>query len=301
MENSKILYGKPVAEAVYQRIQEKINDMKSHGITPGLVVVLVGEDPASQVYVRKKGKMCEKLGLVSETIHLNATTSEEELLNLINKLNNDSRYHGILVQLPLPAQIDEKKVILSIDPAKDVDCFHPQNVGLLVSGNPYVLPCTPAGIMEILKYYNIETQGKHVVVLGRSNIVGKPMANLLMQKNKEANATVTVVHSRTKNIADITRSADIIIAAIGQPEFLKADMVSESAVIVDVGINRVSADNEKGYRLAGDVAFEEIHGKVQSITPVPGGVGPMTIAMLMNNTLTAAEKQTGFSGGSEQP
>jgi methylenetetrahydrofolate dehydrogenase (NADP+)/methenyltetrahydrofolate cyclohydrolase len=291
MENSKLLAGKTVAEHVFRRIEHNLELFRTDGIAPGLVVILVGNDPASQVYVRKKGKTCEKLGLHSKTIFLDESTSEDELLNIIDELNHDASFNGILVQLPLPKQIDDNKIILSIDPAKDVDCFHPQNVGLLVSGNPYVLPCTPAGIVEILKFYEIETSGKHAVVLGRSNIVGKPMANLLIQKNKDANATVTVAHSRTKNIPELAREADILIAAIGQPEFVKADMVKEGAVVIDVGINRIDADTEKGYRLVGDVAFEEVARKASAITPVPGGVGPMTIAMLMQNTLKAAAKQ----------
>jgi len=299
MEDFKLLLGKNVADAVYQRIEGQLDFLKMKDVIPGLVVVLVGDDPASQVYVRKKGKTCEKLGMHSKTIMLDASTSEEELLHLIGSLNQDPAFHGILVQLPLPKQIDENKVILAIDPQKDVDCFHPQNVGLLVSGKPYVLPCTPAGITEMLKFYEIETVGKHAVVLGRSNIVGKPMANLLIQKNKEANSTVTVAHSRTVNIPELTRQADILIAAIGQPEFVKADMVKNGAVVIDVGINRVDADNEKGYRLVGDVAFEEVAQKTTAITPVPRGVGPMTIAMLMQNTLTAAARQRNLELPSE--
>lgn len=291
MENEKLLKGKPVAEHIYQQVTEKLTLLKEKGILPKLTVVLVGEDPASKVYVSRKEKTSKKLGMDSETIHLPETTSEEELLKLIDRLNQDVNTHGILVQLPLPGHIDENKVLLAIDPDKDVDCFHPRNVGLLVSGKPYVLPCTPAGIVEILKFYKIETEGKHAVIIGRSNIVGKPMANLLLQKNKSANATVTVVHSRTQNLADFTRQADIVIAAMGRAEFVKADMVKEGAVVIDVGINRVDADNEKGYRLVGDVAFEEVLPKVSAITPVPGGVGPMTIAMLMHNTLTAAAHQ----------
>jgi len=288
MANSKILYGKEVAEAVYTRIEKYLQTLKDNNVQPGLIVVLVGNDPASQVYVRKKGKTCEKLGIHSKTIHLEDSITEQELLTLIYELNDDPQYHGILVQLPLPSQIDENKVIMAIDPAKDVDCFHPQNVGLLVSGKPYVLPCTPAGIVEMLNYYDVQTEGKHVVVIGRSNIVGKPMANLLVQKNKNANATVTIAHSRTKNIEEYIRQADILIAAIGQPEFVKQDMISEGVVVIDVGINRVDADNEKGYRLTGDVAFDEVLEKVSAITPVPRGVGPTTIAMLMMNTIKAA-------------
>ena len=223
------------------------------------------------------------------SLKLPAETGEKDLLDLIKKLNNDPNYHGILVQLPLPDQINESKVIDLINPLKDVDCFHPANVGKLVSGKPYVLPCTPAGIMKLLQYSDISTEGKHVVIIGRSNIVGKPMANLLVQKSAQANATVTVVHSRTKDIANYTRQADILIAAMGRANFVTDDMIKEGVVIIDVGINRVSADNEKGYVLAGDVDFEKVLPKVSKITPVPGGVGPMTIAMLLKNTLTAAE------------
>jgi methylenetetrahydrofolate dehydrogenase (NADP+)/methenyltetrahydrofolate cyclohydrolase len=254
----------------------------------------VGNDPASKVYVGRKEKTSKKLGMDSETIYLPEETTEQELLDLISRLNDDPQVHGILVQLPLPQHIDEQKVILHIHPDKDVDCFHPRNVGLLVSGDPYVLPCTPAGIVEILKYYKIEVQSKHAVVIGRSNIVGKPMANLLLQKNEHANATVTVVHSRTKDLAEHTRRADILIAAMGRPRFVTADMIKEGAVVIDVGINRVAADNEKGYALVGDVDYERALPRVAAITPVPGGVGPMTIAMLMRNTLNVAARQNGI-------
>jgi methylenetetrahydrofolate dehydrogenase (NADP+)/methenyltetrahydrofolate cyclohydrolase len=291
----KLLKGKPVAEAVYQRITTDLEKLKAQNVLPKLTVILVGNDPASKVYVSRKEKTSKKLGMDSETIYLPEETTEQELLDLISRLNEDPQVHGILVQLPLPKHIDEQKVILHIHPDKDVDCFHPRNVGLLVSGNPYVLPCTPAGIVEILKYYKIEVQGKHAVVIGRSNIVGKPMANLLLQKNEWANATVTVVHSRTKDLAEHTRRADILIAAMGRPKFVAADMIKEGAVVIDVGINRVAADNEKGYALVGDVDYERALPRVASITPVPGGVGPMTIAMLMMNTLTVAARQNGIN------
>ena len=287
----KLIDGKAVSLQVKEEVKEETDKLIARGIKPGLVVVLVGEDPASAVYVRNKGKACEKAGILSETIKLPQETSEEELLTLIEKLNDDPLYHGILVQLPLPAHISESKVIDLINPLKDVDCFHPANIGKLVSGKPYVLPCTPAGIMKLLQASNISTEGKHVVIIGRSNIVGKPMANLLVQKSPQANSTVTVVHSRTENIAHHTRQADILIAAMGRANFVTEDMIKENAVIIDVGINRVSADNEKGYILAGDVDFESVIGKVSKITPVPGGVGPMTIAMLLKNTLIAAEFQ----------
>ncbi len=292
METSTILSGKEVAEFVNQRNIKQINLLKDQNIQAGLVVVLIGDDPASAVYVRSKGRMCEKLGIFSTTHTLHAETSEAELLQLINQLNNDERYNGILVQLPLPKHIDEQKVIEAINPLKDVDCFHPKNVGLLTIGSPYLLPCTPAGIIEILKYYKIETSGKDVVVIGRSNIVGKPIANILLQKSEFANATVTIVHSRTKDINKYTSNADIIIAAIGQPEFVKADMIKNGAAVIDVGINRVEDSTaKKGYRLKGDVDFEGVSEKSSAITPVPGGVGPMTICMLMHNTIQAAAKQ----------
>ena len=287
----KLIDGKIVSNQVKEEIREETQNLIARGIKPGLVVVLVGEDPASAVYVRYKGQACEKAGIMSETIKLPKETSESDLLNLIDKLNNDPKYHGILVQMPLPDHIDESKVIDRINPLKDVDCFHPVNVGKLVSGKPYVLPCTPAGIIKLLQANDISTEGKHVVIIGRSNIVGKPLANLLIQKSPQANSTVTVVHSRTKDIAHYTKQADILIAAIGKANFVTADMIKENVVIIDVGINRVSADNEKGYILTGDVDFQNVLPKVSMITPVPGGVGPMTIAMLLKNTLRAAEYQ----------
>lgn len=292
MAASKILSGKEVAEFIFKRNLKQVEFLKTKNIIPGLVVVLVGNDPASAVYVRSKGRMCEKLGIFSETIILPEDTLEEKVLSLIDTFNNDKRFNGILVQSPLPKQIDEQKVIVKINPVKDVDCFHPQNVGLLSLGSPYMLPCTPAGILEILKYYEIDPSGKDVVVIGRSNIVGKPMANMLIQKAAHANATVTVVHSRTRDLKKYTTSADIIIAAIGVPEFVTADMVKEDAVIIDVGINRVEdASSAKGYVIKGDVAFEQCVEKTSAITPVPGGVGPMTIGILMQNTITASAAQ----------
>ena len=295
MSDTIILKSKPVVESLNELHKSRVDQLKNDSLIPKLTVVIVGDDPASHVYVRRKGQACEKLGIASDTIALPANTPESELLDLIAKLNADKSNHGILVQSPLPKQINEDKIILAIDPIKDVDCFHPQNVGLLVSGNPYMRPCTPAGILEILKFYEISPEGKHVVVMGRSNIVGKPMANLLIQKKQFANATVTVVHSRTKNIGEYTKQADILIAAIGQPHFVTEEMCKENAVIIDVGMNRIDADNEKGYALAGDVKYQEVFDKVSAITPVPGGVGPMTIAMLMQNTITAAAQQGGIT------
>ncbi len=288
---SKLIDGKSVSRIVKEKVRKKTAELVAHGIQPGLVVVLVGEDPASAVYVRSKSKACENAGLFSETIKLSKNTSEEELLELIHKLNEDQRFHGILVQLPLPGHINESHVLEAVNPLKDVDCFHPVNVGKLVRGKPYILPCTPAGILELMSVNKISTEGKYVVILGRSNIVGKPMANILIQKAERANATVTVVHSRTKDIASFTKKADILIVAIGKANFVTADMVKEGAVVIDVGINRIPADNEKGYRLVGDVDFESVLPRVSKITPVPGGVGPMTIAMLLNNTLSVAKYQ----------
>ena len=297
MSETLILKSKPVVESLNIKHKSLVEQLKSKSLIPKLTVVIVGDDPASQVYVRRKGQSCENLGIASDTIALKADTSEPELLSLIAKLNADKSNHGILVQSPLPKQINDDKVILAINPVKDVDCFHPQNVGLLVSGNPYMQPCTPAGIVEILKYYEISPEGKHVVIMGRSNIVGKPLANLLVQKKQFANATVTIVHSRTKSIGELTKQADILIAAIGQPHFVTEDMCKKDCVIIDVGMNRIDADNEKGFALVGDVKYDEVFEKVSAITPVPGGVGPMTIAMLMQNTITAAAKQGGIQIG----
>jgi methylenetetrahydrofolate dehydrogenase (NADP+) / methenyltetrahydrofolate cyclohydrolase len=287
---TKILKGKEVAEAVKDGLKSRIETLKSKNIHPGLVVVLVGEDPASQVYVRNKARACESLGIYSETIRLSAETSQDELNTLIDQLNDDDRFHGILVQMPLPKHLSEMEIIERISFKKDVDGFHPMSVGRLVQGQGRLIPCTPAGVIEILAYYNIETKGKHVVIVGRSNIVGKPMLNLMYQKSEYANATVTICHTATRNMKKYTSQADILIVAAGVPEMIKADMVKEGAVVIDVGVNRV-ADNtrEKGYRLTGDVAFEEVKEHCSAITPVPGGVGLMTIAMLMKNTVQAAE------------
>lgn len=290
---AKIIDGKAVAAEVRREIQADVEILKSSGHTPGLAVVLVGGDPASEVYVRNKNRACEKAGIRSITQKYPADISEKDLLNTIEQLNNDPEWHGILVQLPLPKHIDAQKVIEAIHPQKDVDCFHPFNVGRLVIGMSVFEPCTPAGILELLHRYNIDPAGKHVVILGRSNIVGKPLANLLVQKRAGANAIVTVVHSRAKDVAALTRQADILIAAIGVPAFVTANMVKTNAVVIDVGINRVDADTPKGYRLVGDVAFDSIAEKAAFITPVPGGVGPMTIAMLLKNTLSACRLQTG--------
>lgn len=289
-----IIDGKEVAKAVRGELKGKIEALKTAGVTPGLAAVLVGDDPASQTYVSSKAKACEKLGLYSEVIRRPATIAQEELLEIVRGLNGNSNIHGILVQSPLPKHMDELGVTLTIDPAKDVDGFHPHNVGMMLLGRPGLLPCTPHGIIKLLEYYKIDPAGREVVVVGRSNIVGKPVAAILMQKAPMANATVTVAHSRTPNLAEITRRADILIAAIGRPRTILADMVKPGAVVIDVGVNRVDdASEEKGYRLVGDVDYDAVAPKTSAITPVPGGVGPMTIAMLMSNTVEAARMIAG--------
>ncbi|WP_107708923.1 bifunctional methylenetetrahydrofolate dehydrogenase/methenyltetrahydrofolate cyclohydrolase FolD [Campylobacter concisus] len=276
----KILDGKAVSLKVKESVKVRAEELKKFGVEPTLAVVLVGEDKASQTYVRAKEKACNEYGIKSVAHRLSENTTQAELLALINVLNLDDSIHGILVQLPLPKHIDTNTVLATIDPAKDVDGFHAVNVGKLVSGLDGFVPCTPLGVMEILKEYGIEVAGLNAVVIGRSNIVGKPMANLLLN----ASATVTVTHSKTKNLKEICKNADLIVAAIGKPFFLKADMVKDGAVVVDVGINRLDDG-----RLVGDVDFDEVAPKCSYITPVPGGVGPMTIAMLLNNTILAAQ------------
>jgi methylenetetrahydrofolate dehydrogenase (NADP+)/methenyltetrahydrofolate cyclohydrolase len=269
-----------------------VEELRGKSITPGLTVVLVGEDPASQVYVRMKGKACEKLGMRSETITLPTETSEEELLGVVERLNADDTVHGILVQLPLPDQIDERRVLLAIRPDKDVDGFHPVNVGKVSVGDPTGFPpCTPYGVQQMLIRSGVEVSGAHVVIVGRSNIVGRPMASLLLHKGEGGNATVTVCHSRTKDLPAVTRQADILIVAIGSPEFVKGDWVKPGATVIDVGSNRVDdPSTDKGYRFVGDVEFEAAKEVAGAITPVPGGVGPMTITMLLFNTVRAARQ-----------
>lgn len=285
-----IIDGRAIAGKVYIDLRREIAELKRKGVTPGLAVILVGDNPASRAYVRSKDKMCRELGLHSLKLELPASTTQSELLARVEELNHDSSIHGILVQSPPPEDIDESAIVRALDPRKDVDGFHPENVAKLVLEDPTgFVPCTPLGVQQLLLETDVEICGAHVVVLGRSMIVGKPLALLLMQKNKKGNATVTVVHSRSRDLAEITRSADIVIAAIGRAEFLKADHVREGTVVIDVGINRVEdAARERGYRLVGDVAFDEVSKKAMAITPVPGGVGPMTIAMLMANTVKAA-------------
>jgi methylenetetrahydrofolate dehydrogenase (NADP+)/methenyltetrahydrofolate cyclohydrolase len=288
---ARILDGVAMGRAIRQEVGQDVARLAAAGIKPGLAVVLVGEDPASQVYVRSKGKACEEAGMHSVTIRLSPETSEEDLLSTIDRLNADPAIHGMLVQLPLPKRMNSEKVLRRIDPRKDVDGFHPENVGKLVTGDPTAFrPATPYGVQQMLIRSGIETKGAHAVIVGRSNIVGKPMANLLIQQGPGGDATVTVCHSRTRDLPSITRQADILIAAIGKPEFVTADMVRPGAVVIDVGINRVDdATKEKGYRLTGDVAYGPVAAIASAITPVPGGVGPMTIAMLLKNTLQAAE------------
>lgn len=287
---AKIISGKEIAQSIRDELKTKVDELREKGITPGLGVVLVGEDPASHVYVKAKGKACDKLGIYSETTTLPADAKEEELLKIIDKMNNDPKIHGILVQLPLPKHIDENKVLMSIDPDKDVDGFHPVNVGRMLVGDECFLPCTPHGVQELLVRSGNDPEGKHVVVVGRSNIVGKPVAGILMQKKAGANATVTIAHSRTKNLNELTKCADIIVAAIGKPEYIKADMVKDGVVIIDVGVNQVGTTPEGKRILKGDVDFEGVKDKASAITPVPGGVGPMTITMLMQNTIKSAQQ-----------
>jgi methylenetetrahydrofolate dehydrogenase (NADP+)/methenyltetrahydrofolate cyclohydrolase len=281
-----------MGKAIRAEVGEEVRGFLARGIKPGLAVVLVGEDPASQVYVRSKGKACEEAGMHSVTIRLPATTSQEELLATIDRLNADPAIHGMLVQLPLPRQMNSEQVLRRIDTRKDVDGFHPENVGKLVTGDPTAFrPATPYGVQQMLVRSGVETKGAHAVIVGRSNIVGKPMANLLIQQGTGGDATVTVCHSRTRDLPAITRQADILVAAIGKPEFVQGDWVKPGAVVIDVGINRVDDPaHPKGYRLVGDVAFEPARAVASMITPVPGGVGPMTIAMLLVNTLQAARQ-----------
>ena len=291
--SAALIDGKAISAKVNQETADMVEALKKQGIQPCLAVILIGEDPASQIYVRSKVARCAELGILSRKHVLPQDTSPEDVFSLIDSLNKDPEVHGILVQFPPPPQIDEKAVVDAILPQKDVDCFHPQNVGKLLLGETDGFsPCTPQGVMTLLAESNIDPAGKHAVVIGRSNIVGKPQAALLMQKAQGANATVTVVHSGSENLEDFVRSADIVIAAIGKPEFVRGSMIKPGAVVVDVGINRVQdASAPKGYKVVGDVCFDEVKEVASAITPVPGGVGPMTIAMLMRNTVKAAQLQ----------
>jgi methylenetetrahydrofolate dehydrogenase (NADP+)/methenyltetrahydrofolate cyclohydrolase len=293
--SAKIIDGQQIAAEIRAELKQEVAELKEkHGVTPGLAVVLVGEDPASVVYVRNKKRGCEELGINSFEHKLDASATEEEVLGIVEKLNQDDAVHGILVQLPLPKQISESKILNTILPEKDVDGFHPVNVGKMLIGEPAFLPCTPHGVQELLLRSGNDPGGKHVVIVGRSNIVGKPVAAILMQKKDGANATVTVCHSRTKNLAEITKQADILIAAIGRAKMITADMVSDGVAVIDVGVNRVDDPTVKrGYRLVGDVDFDGVKEKAGAITPVPGGVGPMTITMLLINTIVAAKRANG--------
>jgi methylenetetrahydrofolate dehydrogenase (NADP+)/methenyltetrahydrofolate cyclohydrolase len=294
---AKIISGNEVAKEIRTELKERVSKLKEQGVTPGLVMIRVGEDPASVSYVSGKEKAAEEIGVWSQTIVLPEIASEEELLSKVEEMNKAEHVDGILVQLPLPKHINADKVLNLIDPAKDVDGFHPVNVGKMLIGDPYFMPCTPHGAVELMIRSGNPPEGKHVVICGRSNIVGKPLMAMLVQKNKRANATVTVVHTGTKNMAEITRQADILVAAMGSPEVIKADMVKEGVVVIDVGVNRVGwkpskKDPSKQVAdLRGDVEFETVKEKASAITPVPGGVGPMTITMLMVNTVVAAERR----------
>jgi methylenetetrahydrofolate dehydrogenase (NADP+) / methenyltetrahydrofolate cyclohydrolase len=291
--SASIIDGKAVAARVRARVAEGVRTLHARGVVPGLTVVLVGDDPASAVYVGSKGRASEEAGIRSDTIRMPASTTQAELVAIVDRLNRDPSVHGILVQMPLPKQIDSDTVLRHIDPAKDVDGFHPINVGRLLIGDADAFaPCTPAGVMVLLREYQVKTAGAHCVVIGRSNIVGKPMASLLIQPGVDA--TVTICHSRTRDIGAITRTADIVVAAVGRAGLVKGEMIKPGAVVIDVGINRVDdASHPKGYRIEGDVDFASVAGVASLVTPVPGGVGPMTIAMLLENTLRAAERSAG--------
>jgi methylenetetrahydrofolate dehydrogenase (NADP+)/methenyltetrahydrofolate cyclohydrolase len=299
---AKIISGNEVAKEIRSELKERVSRLKEQGVTPGLVMMRVGEDPASVSYVSGKEKAAEEIGVWSQTIVLPEGASEEGLLSKVEEMNKAEHVDGILVQLPLPKHINADKVLNLIDPAKDVDGFHPVNVGKMLIGDPYFMPCTPHGAVELMVRSGNPPEGKHVVICGRSNIVGKPLMAMLVQKNKRANATVTVVHTGTKNMTEITRQADILVAAMGSPEVIKADMVKEGVVVIDVGVNRVGwkpskKDPSKQVPdLRGDVEFETVKEKASAITPVPGGVGPMTITMLMVNTVVAAERRAERKG-----
>ncbi len=293
---AEIIDGKKIASEIKEEVKSEIEKLKSKGITVGLAAVLVGEDPPSQVYIGMKSKACQKVEIYSEVLKFPQQTPESELLSQIDVLNKRPDIHGILVQLPLPFHIKEDKMIQRIDPKKDVDGFHPFNVGMMVVGKPIFLPCTPFGIQQLLTRSGNDPSGKHVVILGRGNIVGRPLSILLSQKAPGANATVTLCHTKTDNMSELTKKADILVAAMGKPKFVTKDMVKKDAVVIDVGVNRIEdPQSKKGYRLVGDVDFESVKEIAKSITPVPGGVGPMTVAMLLCNTLKAAKLQTKIS------
>ena len=288
--SAKIIDGKQIASDIRTELKAEVEKLKQKGITPGLGVILVGQDPGSVSYVTAKEKACAEIGIYSDDNRLPENTSEKALLALVNKMSKDPKIHGILVQLPLPKHIDDQKILSAVDPAKDVDGFHPVSVGKMVTGQKTFLPCTPNGVVQLLLRSGVKLEGAEVVIVGRSNIVGKPLANMLMQKSSAGNATVTVCHTRTKNIAAHTKRADIVIAAAGKPNTITADMVKDGAIVIDVGINRVEdATKKSGFRLVGDVDFEGVSKKASLITPVPGGVGPMTITMLLYNTVESAK------------
>jgi methylenetetrahydrofolate dehydrogenase (NADP+)/methenyltetrahydrofolate cyclohydrolase len=292
---AQIIDGKQVAADMRAELKEEVAELKKKNIVPGLAVVLVGEDPASKSYVTAKERACEEMGIYSDDNRLDANTSQNDLMALVKKLNRDPKINGILVQLPLPKGLDEAEVLLAIDPDKDVDGFHPMNVGKMVVGEKAFLPCTPHGVLQLLMRSGVKIEGAEVVIVGRSNIVGKPLANMLIQKNDTGNATVTVCHTRTKDLTYHTKRADIVIAAAGRPNTVTADMIKDGVVVIDVGVNRVEdATKKKGYRLVGDVDFEAVKEKASLITPVPGGVGPMTITMLLYNTVESAKRAAGI-------
>lgn len=287
-----IIDGRQVAADMRDELKQEVSNLKDRGIVPGLGVVLVGDDPASRSYVTAKERACGEIGIFSDDHRLSADTTQEALVALVQQMNEDPKINGILVQLPLPPHIDEAEVLLAVNPDKDVDGFHPMNVGRMVVGQEAFLPCTPHGVVQLLVRSNVTLQGADVVIVGRSNIVGKPLANMLMQKSKTGNATVTVCHTHTKDMTSYTRRADILIVAVGRPSTIGADMVKEGVVVIDVGVNRVEdASKKRGYRLVGDVDFEGVKEKASLITPVPGGVGPMTITMLLHNTVESAKRR----------
>lgn len=293
---AKIIDGKQTAADMRTELKAEVAKLKNQGIVPGLGVILVGEDPASQSYVTAKQRTCEELGIYSDDNRLPADTSQQDLVALVKKMNADAKINGILVQLPLPKGLNEAEVLLTIDPNKDVDGFHPTNVGKMVVGEKAFLPCTPHGVIQLLLRSGVKIEGAEVVIVGRSNIVGKPLANMLIQKSATGNATVTVCHTRTRDLTAHTKRADILIAAVGRPNTITADMVKDGVVVIDVGVNRVEdATKKKGYRLVGDVDFENVKEKASLITPVPGGVGPMTITMLMYNTVESAKRAAALS------
>ncbi len=295
MSAAEIIDGKAVASEIRSDLRAAIDDLTDAGVEPGLATVLMGDDPASETYVNMKQRDCEEVGINGVHVDVDGDAPAEELYDTIGDLNDDPEIHGYLVQAPVPEHVDYREVVHRIDPRKDVDGFHPENVGRLVAGNARFRPCTPHGVQKLLEAADVETEGADVTIVGRSDIVGKPLANLLIQKAEDGNATVTVCHSRTDDLAAKTRAADIVVAAVGVPELIDGEMIAEDAVVIDVGVNRVDADTEKGYKLVGDVDFESAQSRARAITPVPGGVGPMTRAMLLYNTVKAASEQAGIA------